>query len=177
MKKLLLTALAILVVLAMVPVVQAQTAQDNATVTATINTALGITKNTDVDFGGVQQGSTPVLDPQGTGHSQVGAGAVVGDFSVTGTNGAVVVVTYTGATLEDASANTLTFTSDLSWDASAGNQASSTDIASGNTITLGASGATLWLGGSLGDLTGQAAGAYSTATGGGSPVTVTVEYQ
>ena len=177
MKKLLLAVLAVVAVLMYVPDLHAQSASANATVTADVNATLGVTKDTDVSFGGVQVGSTPILDPQGTAHSEVGAGATVGQFSVTGTNSSVVVITYGNGTLTDLSANTMTFTSDLSGDPSSANQASSADIASGGTVTLGASGATLWLGGNLGTLTAQPTGAYSTGNAGGSAVTVTVEYQ
>lgn len=121
LKKLLLAVLAVVAVLMYVPALHTQSASANAT--------LGVSKDTDVSFGGVQVGSTPILDPRGSAHSEVGAGATRGQFSVTGT------------------------------------------------ITLGASGATLWLGGTLGDLTGQATGSYSTGNAGGTAVTVTVEYQ
>jgi len=77
MKKLLLAVLAVVAVLMYVPDLHAQSASANATVTADVNATLGFTKDTDVSFGGVQVGNSPILDPQGSGHSEVGAGALL----------------------------------------------------------------------------------------------------
>jgi len=172
MKRLLTKLTLLLTVALFAGAVNAQVAA-TADVTADVVTALEITPVADVAFGNVELGTSPVLEPQGTGH--VATSGTAGEFTVAGENGAAITVTYTDATLEDASANSLSFTTQLS-ESSDGTQGTSTDIASGGSITLDADGWTLYVGGAL-DLTGAVAGSYSTATGSGSPVQVTVAYQ
>ena len=174
MKKLLTKLLALVVVVSFAGLAHGQV-NATADVTADVVTALAISNVSDVAFGNVEVGTTPVLEPQGTGHTDVGVTAAAGEFSVDGENGVGVTVDYTDATLSDGS-NTLAFTTQLSQSAS-GDQGASADIASGGSITLDADGYSLYVGGSLPDLTGATTGSYSTSNASGSPVTVTVTYQ
>ncbi len=155
-------------------------AQVNATanVSATVQNALTITKNNDVAFGNLSANSAPVLDANDQSNTDVTGTYQIGDYTIGGSNGASVNVSYDASvTLGDGTAATMTFTPDVAGDASSSNQASAAGVTSGASITLGATGYTLWIGGNLGTLSGQASGSYSSAaTNGSGDFTVTVSY-
>ena len=148
-----------------------------ATVDATVLANLTLTKNLDVNFGNIPATGTPILVPSGSGHTDVGTQAVVGKFTVSGSDGVQMSVVYDASiTLGDGGTNTMTFTSDLDGFAT-DDPGSATGVVSGNQVTLGASGYYFWLGGNLGTLGNQATGTYaSDATGGSGNFTLTIEY-
>ena len=148
----------------------------NATVDAVVLANLTLTKNFDVDFGNIAATGTPILDPKGTGHTDVGTTNQVGEFTVTGTSTAQISVVFpSSVTLGDGGSNTMTYTVNL--EGHADTQSSATTVTSGTQATLGASGYKFWLGGNLGTLSNQATGTYaSDATGGSGDFTLTVEY-
>jgi len=148
----------------------------NATVDAVVLANLTLTKNFDVDFGNIAATGTPILNPKGTGHTDVGTTNQVGEFTVTGSSTAQISLAYpSSVTLGDGSAATLTFTVDL--EGHADTQGSAANVVSGTQVTLGASGYKFWLGGNMGTLTNQATGTYaSDASNGGGDFTLTIEY-
>ncbi len=148
----------------------------NATVDAVVLANLTLTKNYDVNFGNIAASGTPILNPKGTGHTDVGTTNQVGEFTVTGTNTAQISVAFpSSVTLGDGSSATMTFTVDL--EGHADTQSSATDVTSGTQKTLGASGYKFWLGGDLGTLTNQTTGTYASDESNGSgDFTLTIEY-
>ena len=150
--------------------------QATATVDATVLANLTLAKDYDVNFGNIPATGTPILNPKGTGHTDVGTQAVVGEFSVSGSASSQISVVYPATiTLGDGISATMTFTTDL--EGHADTQASAGDIASGTQVTLGASGYKFWLGGNLGTLSDQVTGTYaSDAANGGGDFTLTIEY-
>ena len=154
-------------------------ATDNATATvdAVVLANLTLTNTATVNFGNVASTSTPVIDPKGASHSDVGSGVQVGTFSLSGPASTSITVTYDAtATLGDGGSATMTFTPDL--EGHADTQGSALDVASGGTVTTNGSGAYLfWLGGTLGSLSGQTPGTYaSDETNGSGDWELTVEY-
>ena len=152
---------------------------DNATATvdAVVMANLVLSNTASVNFGNLASTSNPVIDPKGVSHTDVGAGAQVGTFTLTGPPTTNITVTFdANATLGDGGFETLTFTPDLEGHATT--QGSATDVTSGSTVATNGSGDFLfWLGGSLGSLIGQASGTYATNAGNGSgDWTLTVEY-
>ena len=150
--------------------------QATASVDATVLANLTLTKDYDVNFGNIPATGTPILNPKGNGHTDVGTQAVVGEFSITGSNGAQISATYPATvTLGDGTSETMTFTTDL--EGHADTQSSATDVASGSQVILGGSGFKIWLGGNLGTLGDQATGTYaSDAANGGGDFTLLIEY-
>ncbi|NQV41064.1 MAG: DUF4402 domain-containing protein [Candidatus Marinimicrobia bacterium] len=151
-------------------------AGDNATATvdAVVQANLALTNTASVDFGTLQPTSTPIIDPKNASHTDVTA-PTVGTFTLTGAAGQVVAVTEGGAVTLGDGTNTMTFTPDLEGHATT--QGSATDV--GATITLDGSGNFLfWLGGDLGTLTNQPAGAYASdnVTNGSGDWSLSVEY-
>lgn len=141
-------------------------AQQSATagVTTTVQTALSISKSQDIKFGNIGATSNPVLDPTGATNTDVGSTAQVGIFDISGANSGTVYVNYDGTvTLSDGTpADDITFTTNVTGDASSSNQSSSTAVSSGSTVSLSSGGAyTLWVGGNLGTLSSQASGSYT----------------
>jgi len=176
MKKIGLTGLTLILLVSFGSVVNAQDPQATADVTAEVIKALTISPATaTATFGNVEEGTSPFLDPQGTAHTDPGTNMQVAVFTVDGEPSSLVNVNYTNGTLTDGSGNSITFTTQLSESAD-GTQGSSTDLASDGDITLDSDGYSLYVGGGLGDLTGQTTGSYSTANVGGSAVTITVSY-
>ncbi|MFH1851860.1 MAG: DUF4402 domain-containing protein [Candidatus Neomarinimicrobiota bacterium] len=155
----------------------AQAVNQTANVSAVVLEPLALSVFDAVDFGNIQVGSTPVLNPVTGAGTDVGTVNSIAYFTLTGSNGAAVSVSYDATvTLGDGGSNTMTFTPNLVGHATT--QSSATAIANGsNTTTLGASGFTFWLGGTLGTLTGQATGTYSSSASNGSgDFTLTIEY-
>lgn len=167
----------LLFILLLLPMVLLAQVQETAEVTATVQAELTLTKEADVSFGNISATSSPVLDPKGENHVDVGVNAHEGEFTIGGSNGSSVHVSYGSSyTLGDGTSETITFTPDV--DGHESTQSSATDIVSGTNVTLGGTGEyKLWIGGSLGTLTSQATGTYSTnASNGSGDFTLTIEY-
>jgi len=142
----------------------------NGTATATVIAPLSIVEDTAMNFGSISGGpaiGTVIMDAAGgrtpTGDAQIIAASAgtAGAFTITGESGQAYSISFTDGTLTDAGgANPMTV--DTFTNNSAGSLAAATESFS--------AGATLHLG------VNQPAGAYSTANGGGSPYTITVNY-
>lgn len=149
-----------------------------AVVDAVVQANLSLTTVDSVNFGTLQPTSTPILNPIGSGHTDIFSGSTIGSFDLTGANGQTVVVTEGGpVTLGDGGSNTMTFTPNLIGFAT-DVQASGTPV--GATVVLDGSAGTyfFWLGGDLGTLTNKPAGSYSSdASNGTGNWTLDVEYQ
>jgi hypothetical protein len=173
MKNLLFLVLALLISCG---IVQGQE-QVTASVDATVLAELSVTKNADIDFGNVSASSTPILDPTGASHVDVGTQFSVGEFALAGAAGSQLNIEYDASvTLGDGTSNTLTFTPAVAGHATT--QGSATPVASGSQVTLDGSGDyILWVGGNLGTLSGQTPAVYSSGAANGSgDFTLTVEY-
>ncbi len=70
------------------------TAATTASVTSTLLTNVAITKNTDVVFGQIATGTTPLMEAFSATKNFVGSSPSLGKFTVTGTAGATVKITY-----------------------------------------------------------------------------------
>jgi len=154
------------------------TAASDATVTADVLANLTISGSTTLDFGNVAATSDPYVDPKGAAHVDV-AGPTVGTFTIAGAPSASITVNFDAtATLTDATdgSESMTFTPDLKGHATT--QGSATTIADGGTVSLdGSGGFLMWLGGDLGNLSGQEANAYSTGnTNGSGPWAIDIIY-
>ncbi len=174
MKKMILIG-AILVLALAGTSLMGQATTGTATVGAVVNAVLTVTNNSDINFGSIQATSTPVLDPQGTSTADVGSTNTFGKFTLNGTNGATIVLTYDAtASLGNGAAGSMTFTADVASN-TADAIGTSTDRASGAAFALdGTSGNVfVYVGGNLGGLTTQEVGTYTTA----SPWGLSVEYQ
>jgi len=147
--------------------VQAQQANDNVGVSATVLTALTITKNTDVAFGniGATTAGLVYLDPKAAASTYVGTAAAVGTLTVAGANTQSVRLTWPATvSLSDGASHTMTYTLKVNG-LNANTQASSTTLVltSGykDITTSGSGGYYLWVGGDLGTLSSQTAGSYT----------------
>ena len=145
--------------------VQAQNA--NVGASATVLTALTLTKNTDVAFGNVGATTAGVvyLDPKGAASTYVGTSAAVGTLTVAGANSQSFRLTWPASlSLSDGASHNITYTLKVNG-LSANTQASSNTL----TLTSGYYDATtslsggyyLWIGGDLGTLSSQTAGTYT----------------
>ncbi|MCF7824531.1 MAG: DUF4402 domain-containing protein [Candidatus Marinimicrobia bacterium] len=149
----------------------------SATVDAVVNAALTLANTATVDFGTIPATSTPIIDPKGASHTDVGTGVQVGTFTVTGNASSQITVTYDATSTLGNGTATMTFTPDLEGHATT--QASAANVNSGSQVTLDGSGNFLfWLGGNLGTLSSQATGTYATdnATNGGGDWNLYIEY-
>mgnify|MGYP003571998107 CR=1 FL=1 len=149
--------------------------QASASVDANVLANLTIAKDFDVNFGNIPATGTPILDPIGVSNTDVGTQAVVGEFTVNGSAGSQISVTYPTTLTLGNGTETISFNTDLKGHADT--QASAVAIVS--PVTIGGAGAyKFWLGGNLGTLTNQATGLYASdnATNGGGDFTLTVEY-
>lgn len=160
---------------------QLGTTQD-ISASANVYSAISLTGVTaDVAFSNIQTNVNPFVDPTGAASTNVGTSAAAGTFTVNGSTGAAVQVTFSGqGTLTDGGANSMKFTPSVTVGAT---QGSSTSYTSGNSVTLTSGTAVFWVGGTLYATDGssvvpsaQAAGSYSTGSAGGSAVTFTIDY-
>jgi len=148
-------------------------------VSASVNAALSITKNTNVSFGNVVQGTNGVMDPQGSGSSGLGSGFTLGKLTIAGTGTAGITLTFSESSvnLGDGASATMAFTPDFSGngsDASSG----SADINTGENVNLVSGAYYIYVGGTLTVGASQTAGSYSTgASNGGGDISVSVAYQ
>ncbi|NQU26803.1 MAG: DUF4402 domain-containing protein, partial [Candidatus Marinimicrobia bacterium] len=148
----------------------------NATVDAVVLANLTLTKNFDVNFGNIPATGTPILNPKGTGHTDVGTTNQVGVFSVTGSSSTQISVVYPATITLGNGTTTITFNTDLEGDVLT--QSAAVGVASGTQVTMTSGAYKFWLGGNLGTLGDQATGIYASdnATNGGGDFTLTVEY-
>jgi hypothetical protein len=156
-------------------------ATDNADVeaTVTIQAALQLGTVTNIDFGLVALGGgSIILDPDGGTTTGMTGTPVVGQVEVTGATGVDVQVSWTtGVVMEDGSANQINVTPIVNANETADNAGGSSNLGTpaGTTITLQGGNAFLYFGGSF-TAPASNAGTYSTSTGTGVPLTVTVDY-
>lgn len=130
--------------------VQAQSVSMSAA--ANVMSALTITAPASIDFGNVPASRTAVLDPKNAANSFVGSMATVGRITITGANSTDLLVTFPSTiTLSDGTpADNLTLTLSVTGDASSANQAGSSALSTGATVTTSGSGNySMWVGGSL----------------------------
>jgi hypothetical protein len=150
---------------------------DDVNVTANVVVDVDVATVTNVAFGDIPATGTAIVDPQGTAHSGLLGTPTVGELTITGAGNNDVVVTWDASTtLGDGASSTITFNTAVSGDAGSGNQTTSSDINSGDTITLGSGSYTLWVGGSI-TTSGATTGSYSSnASNGGGDITFNVSY-
>jgi len=168
----------ILLILTLLIVTSVNFAQSDAsaTVDATVLANLTITKDTDINFGSISGTSTPILDPKDISHTDVGTQYTVGVFSAGGSDGTQITVSYPATVvLGDGVASTITFTPNLFGHVDTQNSAVA--VTANSQVSLGATGYKFWLGGNLGNLSGQTVGTYaSDESNGDGNFTLTVEY-
>ncbi len=159
--------LAVMLVVLVAGNVQAQSqANANVGVSATVLTALTITKNTDVAFGnvGATTAGTVYVDPKGVANTYVGTGWAVGTLTVAGANSQSIHLGWPASIPLTSGANTMTYTLKVNT-LNANTQASSTTktLTGGffDDATSATGGYFLWVGGDLGTLSSQATGAYT----------------
>jgi hypothetical protein len=167
-------ALVVMLVVLFASNIQAQTlANANLPTSASVITALSITKTANLAFGNVGQGVTAVIDPKGSGHSYVGSTATVGAFTVLGEPSTPVIISWPATLDMTTGGHTITVTFRVNGDTDPAKQATSakTNFTSGTACTTDATTGNyyLWVGGSL--PTGGNSGSYSSSAN------FTVEYQ
>ncbi|HKK46735.1 MAG TPA: hypothetical protein VJ964_14510 [Balneolaceae bacterium] len=156
-------------------------AQTNVSATATVLTNISVTNNNDVNFGNIQQTSSPVIDPNGT-NSDVTSNAVMGKLTISASTSTQLIVDWNQATvtLADGAGNNITYTPKVT--ANSTDNASTSSVVSKNTASAAtATDATsgnlyIYIGGNLGSLSNQTAGTY-TSTNGSGDLQFTVNYQ
>ena len=118
-------------------------ANTTAQVTSTLLTNLAITKGADVAFGQIASGTIPTLSASSSTVTAVGANAALGKFTVIGTSGATVKITYDNAVELDhsggASSGKLTFTPSVYRTALTSALYGATSILSSGTYTINSS--------------------------------------
>jgi hypothetical protein len=165
----LLPRLGLAVTLTALTITVANADQIDGTATATVIAPLSIVEDTAMDFGSISGGpaiGTVIMDATGsrtaTGDAQIIAASAgtAGAFTITGESGQAYSISYTDGTLSNGSGQTMTV--DTFTDNSAGTLAAAIEsFSAGATLNVGVN---------------QLSGAYSTAFGGGSPYTITVNY-
>jgi len=146
-----------------------------STVTATVQAELTLVNDVAINFGALSATSTPIMDPKDVSHTDLGQSYTIGEFTMGGSNGVDVNVSYDASVTLGDETNTITYTPSVYGHETT--QASSAAVSNGANITLGASGYKLWVGGNLGTLSSQATGIYTAAAGNGSGnFTITLEY-
>jgi hypothetical protein len=157
--------LAVLVVL-ITGNMQAQVANANVGATATVMTALTITKNTDVAFGnlGATTPGAVYLNPTSSGtNAYVGTTAALGTVTIAGANTQSIRLGWPASISLTSGGNSMTYTLEVNGSNTGSKAASSLSLTGGYvSVTTSAAGAyNLWVGGSLGTLSGQATGTYT----------------
>lgn len=141
----------------------------NITVTTEVQAAIVLTP-TNIDLGSIQSGAAAILDANSNDdavEANIGTTASAGSIQIQGTTGASIDVSWTNATLDNGS-DPITFTPSV-W-----NGSSELTTPGGTTETIAGGDITLDVGGELDAPSGT--GTYDTATGSGSPITFTVQY-
>lgn len=179
MKKLSILIPALLLFTAGNALAQVDTDADVVTVSANVLTAIDITTITNVDFGDISIGSSPIIrananDNAGT-HQDVDT-PTAGQVDITGDSESGVFIELTQmAVLENGTADQLSFTPSIYFGSIDLELTALNDTA---TLTLpgggGSQTASLDVGGSLASPT--VSGTYTTGTGAGAPLELTVNY-
>lgn len=155
-------------------------AQVSSTVaaSATVEQEITLTKNSDIAFGTVQQGTTPTLDPNGS-NSSVGSSANIGDIDISASSSTSIVISWNSDAVLSDGTNSLSLSEDVDGRGDGTDDASgATDLSSGDSVTTDGSGKYyLYLGGSITVGSSQTTGTYNTSNSGGKPLTVEVNYQ
>jgi hypothetical protein len=154
------------------------------TTTANVYSQIVINGVTTAAFSNIAVDQNPFLDPTAAASTNVGASASAGTFVVNASSGSKILVTFAGqGTLSDGAGHTMKFTPSVTYNTTA-TQGTSTSYTTGVNKTLTGTTGYFWVGGTLFDgptglavvPTGQTAGSYSTASGGGAAVTFSVDY-
>ena len=149
--------------------------QASAEVTATVQSELTLVNDVAINFGALSATSSPVMDPKDVTHTDIGQSYTIGEFTMGGSNGVGVNVSYDATVTLGDETNTITYTPSVYGHETT--QASSAKVLNGADVTLGASGYKLWVGGNLGMLSSQPTGVYTATAGNGSGAfTITLEY-
>lgn len=134
-------------------------------VSANVLTDLTIALNGDADFGNISATTAGdvFLDPQGTESSYVGATAVAGKLTISGKPSQSVRIGWPASITLVGAEDDLTLTFAVSGNVSEDQSGSVDLIADGGfvTVDIGMEQFYIWIGGSLGKLTAQAAGNYT----------------
>ena len=161
-----LLAVMLVVLVAGSAIAQTQ-ANANIGASATVLTAVTIAKNTDVIFGNIGASTAGVvyLNPKGFATSNyVGTTAAAGTFTISGALAQSIRIIWPASiSLSDGATHTMTYTLEVNG-YTASTQSSSTLLTSGgNTATTDATSGNyyLWVGGNLGQLSGQTTGTYT----------------
>ncbi|HKJ44229.1 MAG TPA: DUF4402 domain-containing protein [Balneolales bacterium] len=155
-------------------------AQASVGVSANVLSQISLSK-TDVNFGTVQQGSSPVINPDpgaGTKFTDIDAGGQVGEVIVSGSSETSVAISFDHSSAFNLTngSNTLSYTPTIFADTSStGGSTISSSLSGFSHVTNTNGNFYVWIGGSLGSgtpaiPTSQATGSY-TGT-----LTVTVSY-
>lgn len=140
-------------------------AQTTADVSAEVIAPADVTLLDDVQFGQIQQGATPTINPNtGDGTGVIDA-VQVGRFSVDAGSAAEtdLILNFDETVAIEGPGADITFTSNLVGDADEANQATAATRSTGDQVTSSAAGEFfIWLGGTLGTIPiSQEPGAYS----------------
>jgi hypothetical protein len=158
-----LTLFALIGVFSTTALAQIQNADVN--VSAVVEASLTLTPAA-VDFGTIEPLASYL---QANGNDATAASnttGTAGSLTIDGTDGISVDVSFTNATLENGNGSQITFTPTV--------YNATTGVSSGDAVTLSGGQAILDIGGAL--TAPSESGTYNTTTGGGSPVTFTVQY-
>jgi hypothetical protein len=143
MKNSIKSFIAILILVPAISATAQNTSSTTAQVTSTLLTQLSLVKNSDVAFGQIATGTTPTLSANSSTKTAVGSDATLGKFTVTGTSGAIVKITYDATvTLTNggnAADGQLTFHPSVYRTVTTGAAYGQTSIASDATYTVNAS--------------------------------------
>lgn len=144
---------------------------------ASVLTALSITKNVDVDYKNISATTADVvrLNPTGSGHAYVGNGATTGKLTISGSNSTAVLISYpAGVDLDDGGTtpNTLAYSMHVhgaDTDAQGTSTALSAEGIAGvnvnRTLHVTTGNYYLYVGGALGGTVGTPAALNSQAVG------------
>lgn len=167
MKKLIQISIAAVLVMGLSTAAFAQSSA-NISGNAQVQAPLTVTGATNLDFGNVQQGVNKTVNADGSGNA---ADAIVGEFTVSGTNGANVTLDFTALPdLTDGGGNTLTIdyasTAYALWstdndNTTTGDNTTFDPVAATPTAGLDADGISVFIGGQAQPTAGQATGGYS----------------
>lgn len=153
-----------------------QVVQQDIDVNAVVIAKLAIVSTVDVDMGTIVTGTASILPANANDQSTVtnaGVGATPGQIVVSGAAGESMSVTYTNATLTNASGASANFVPSV--------YEGSTAITSGDDVTFTATSGnsgqvSIDIGGLLTSVPDGSEGDYSTTNAGGSPITFTFTY-
>lgn len=151
----------------------------SVTATATVDSEISLTKNSDIAFGTISQNVTATLDPNGS-NQNVGGGAGIGDIDISASSSTGITVSWNNDALLTDSDNTASMglTADVDGSTTNNDAANSSDISNGGNVTTDGSGNFyLYIGGSITAAASQETDSYSTGNTGGKALTIEVNYQ